>query len=150
MTVDRDALYNLLPALYRQRDEERGGPLRQLLEVLTDELAVVADGVDQLYDDLFVETAAPWVLPYLAELIGLRGLPSGFCDGSDPPCRGGEYHRLPPAQGHRRGARTAHPRRDRLAGASRRVLRVDRRHPERQPRPTGATWPSRRSATPAG
>lgn len=81
MTIDRDALYALLPALYRLRDEQQGdeqhgGPLRQFLEVLTDELAVVADGVDQLYDDLFVETAAPWVLPYLAELIGLRGLPS--------------------------------------------------------------------------
>lgn len=79
-----DALYNLLPALYRQRDEERGGPLRQLLDVLNDELAAVADGADQLYDDLFVETAAPWVLPYLAELIGLRGLPSGSGTGLTP------------------------------------------------------------------
>lgn len=84
MSVDRDALYNLLPAAYRQRDEERGGMLRQMLDVLTDELAVVGDGVDQLYDDLFVETAAPWVLPYLAELIGLRGLPSGSGTGLTP------------------------------------------------------------------
>ena len=84
MTVDRDALYHLLPAVHRQRDEERGGPLRQLLDVLTDQLAVVGDGVDQLYDDLFVETAAPWVLPYLAELIGLRGLPSGSGTGLTP------------------------------------------------------------------
>jgi hypothetical protein len=79
-----DALYRLLPAVYRQRDEERGGPLRELLEVLNDELAVVADAVDQLYDDQFVETAAPWVLPYLAELIGLRGLPSGSGTGLTP------------------------------------------------------------------
>jgi hypothetical protein len=84
VTVDRDALYSLLPAVYRQRDEERGGPLRQLLDVLTDELAAIADGVDQLYDDLFVETAAPWVLPYLAELIGLRGLPPGSGTGLTP------------------------------------------------------------------
>jgi hypothetical protein len=88
MTIDRDFLYQLLPVVYRQRDEEHdeelGGPLRQLLEVLTDELAVVADGVDQLYDDLFVETAAPWALPYLAELIGLRGLPSGSGSGLTP------------------------------------------------------------------
>src|SRR5215207_637763 len=79
-----DELYRLLPAVYRQRDEERGGPLRPLLDVLTDELAVVADAVDQLYDDQFVETAAPWVLPYLAELIGLRGLPSGSGTGLTP------------------------------------------------------------------
>jgi hypothetical protein len=84
MTIDPDALYDLLPAVHRQRDEEQGGPLRQLLEVLTDQLAVVGDGVDQLYDDLFVETAAPWVLPYLAELIGLRGLPSSSGTGLTP------------------------------------------------------------------
>lgn len=84
MTVAVDALYDLLPAVYRQRDAEQGEPLRQLLQVLTDELAVVADSVDQLYDDLFVETAAPWVLPYLAELIGLRGLPSGSGTGVTP------------------------------------------------------------------
>jgi hypothetical protein len=84
MTVDRDALYALLPAVHRERDAELGEPLRQLLEVLSDELAVLADGVDQLYDDLFVETAAPWVLPYLAELIGLRGLPSGSGTGLTP------------------------------------------------------------------
>lgn len=77
MSVEPDALYALLPTLYRRRDEEQGGVLRQFLAVLTDELAAVADGIDQLYDDEFVETAAPWVLPYLAELIGLRGLPSG-------------------------------------------------------------------------
>lgn len=84
MGVDPDALYRLLPAVYRQRDEERGGPLRQLLDVLNDELAVVADGVDQLYEDQFVETADAWVLPYLAELIGLRGLPSGSGTGITP------------------------------------------------------------------
>ncbi len=82
MTIDRDHLYELLPALYRLRDEQRDGALRQFLEVLTDELAVVAEGIDQLHDDLFVETAAPWVLPYLAELIGLRGLPA---DGALDP-----------------------------------------------------------------
>jgi hypothetical protein len=84
MTVKNDALYALLPAVHRQRDAELGEPLRQLLDVLTDELAVLAHGVDQLYDDLFVETAAPWVLPYLAELIGLRGLPSGTSGGLTP------------------------------------------------------------------
>jgi hypothetical protein len=84
MTAGRDTLYDLLPAVHRQRDEDRGGPLRQLLDVLTDQLAVVGDGADQLSDDLFVETAAAWVLPYLAELIGLRGLPSGSRTGLTP------------------------------------------------------------------
>jgi hypothetical protein len=81
VSVSVDYLYNLLPALYRERDVASGGLLRQYLEVLTDELAVAADGIDQLYDDLFVETAAPWVLPYLAELIGLHGLPGASIAG---------------------------------------------------------------------
>lgn len=81
VSISSDYLYSLLPALYRERDVASGGVLRQYLEVLTDELAVAADGVDQLYDDLFVETAAPWVLPYLAELIGLHGLPGASIAG---------------------------------------------------------------------
>jgi hypothetical protein len=81
VNISVDHVYNLLPALYRERDEASGGALRQYLEVLTDEFAVVADGIDQLYDDLFVETAAPWVLPYLADLIGLRGLPGAATSG---------------------------------------------------------------------
>lgn len=84
MSIPVDHLYQLLPALYRERDAAAGGALRQYLEVLTDELAVVADGLDQLYDDLFVETAAPWVLPYLAELVGLRGLPGSSTGGLTP------------------------------------------------------------------
>ena len=79
MTISRRQLYGLLPEHYRERDSS--GALRQYLDVLTDELAVLSDGVDQLYDDLFVETAAPWVLPYLAELIGLRGLPGASIAG---------------------------------------------------------------------
>jgi hypothetical protein len=31
--------------------------------------------VEQGYEDLFVETAAPWVLPYLGDLVGYRTLP---------------------------------------------------------------------------
>lgn len=77
--ITPDHLLKLLPAHYRERDAS--GALREILEVLTDEVAVVADGVDQLYDDLFAETAAPWVLPYLAELIGLRGLPGDSIEG---------------------------------------------------------------------
>ncbi|MCD4525974.1 hypothetical protein [Nocardioides sp. cx-173] len=48
------------------------GPLGALLELVARQVAVLEDSVDQLYDDLFVETAAPWVLPYLGDLIGYR------------------------------------------------------------------------------
>ena len=82
MTADPDLLHKLLPAVYRVRDADRGEPLRQFLELLTDPVAVVDENLAQLYDDLFVETAAPWALPYLAELIGLRGLPGADRVGS--------------------------------------------------------------------
>jgi hypothetical protein len=85
MSMDRDKLYELLPAVYRIRDdEERGEPLRQFLSVLGEEAAVVEENLAQLYDDLFVETAAPWVLPYIAELIALRGLPGSESLGMTP------------------------------------------------------------------
>src|SRR5205823_9213896 len=31
----------------------------------------------QLYDNHFVETAAPWALPYIGDLLGIRGLSGG-------------------------------------------------------------------------
>jgi hypothetical protein len=74
MSFDQDTLYNLLPAVHRLRDAERGYPLRQLLGVIADQAAVLEENLEQLYDNQFVETAAPWALPYLADLLGLRGL----------------------------------------------------------------------------
>ena len=34
-----DRLYQLLPTVYRQRDEELGGPLRDLLKLITERLS---------------------------------------------------------------------------------------------------------------
>jgi hypothetical protein len=76
MKTDADRLYELLPAIYRVRDAEQGGPLRALVEVLAGQAAVLSASLDQLYDDQFVETAAPWVLPYLGDLLGIQGLPA--------------------------------------------------------------------------
>ena len=68
MTLDR--LYRLLPVVYRQRDEELGGPLRDLLRVISEQLTVVEDNMLQLYDDWFIETCQDWLVPYISELIG--------------------------------------------------------------------------------
>ncbi|MGW3510757.1 hypothetical protein [Streptomyces sp. NPDC000994] len=70
-----DGLAELLPRWYRMRDGEEGEPLRALLAVIAEQLDRVRDGVQQSYEDLFVETAAPWVLPYLGDLVGYRTLP---------------------------------------------------------------------------
>jgi hypothetical protein len=70
-----DGLAELLPRRHRLRDAEEGEPLRALLAVIAEQLDRVRDGVQQGYEDLFVETAAPWVLPYLGDLVGYRTLP---------------------------------------------------------------------------
>jgi hypothetical protein len=67
-------LYELMPAVYRARDATRGEPLRALLAVLESELDLLEADVERLYDNWFVETCDPWVLPYLGDLLGVRGL----------------------------------------------------------------------------
>ncbi|MFD8889487.1 hypothetical protein [Streptomyces sp. NPDC059566] len=69
-----DRLYALLPELYRLRDAERGGPLREFVDVLATQLEALEEDLEQLYDDQFIETCAPWVAPYIGDLIGYRPL----------------------------------------------------------------------------
>jgi hypothetical protein len=67
-----DRLYNLLPAIYRVRDAERKQALQALLRVIAEQVNVVEDDIQQLYDDWFIETAEDWAVPYIADLIGYR------------------------------------------------------------------------------
>ena len=48
------------------------GPLQSLLMLVAEQLAVVAADLDQLYEDQFIETCAPWVIPYIGDLIGYK------------------------------------------------------------------------------
>ncbi|MFC8666348.1 hypothetical protein [Streptomyces sp. NPDC057199] len=75
MSREPDGLAELLPQWHRLRDAQEGEPLRALLAVMAEQLDLVRDGVERGYEDLFVETAAPWVLPYLGDLVGYRTLP---------------------------------------------------------------------------
>ncbi len=81
MSTDTPTLYELLPAIHRIRDAEQAaaaglarGPLEELLAVLAEQIAVADEHLDQLRDDLFIETCADWVVPYIGDLIGYRGL----------------------------------------------------------------------------
>ena len=74
MSRDPDCLYNLLPRHIRRRDAESGQPLRALLAVLGEQVDVVASGIEQLYDDWFIETCAHWAVPYIGDLVGYRAL----------------------------------------------------------------------------
>lgn len=88
-----EEVFALLPAHIRLRDAEIGaqvkarvaepgderpvesfGPLKTLVSLIAREGQVVAEELDALYDDHFIETCAPWVVPYLGDLLGVRGL----------------------------------------------------------------------------
>jgi hypothetical protein len=70
----QSAIYELLPAIHRIRDAEQGEPLKALLAVIAEQVAVLEEDLAQLYDDQFVETAAAWAVPYIGDLIGYRSL----------------------------------------------------------------------------
>jgi hypothetical protein len=72
MNPEAEKLYNLLPALYRVRDAEQGEPLKALCAVIAEQIAVLREDLEQLYDDQFIETCAEWVAPYIGDLIGYR------------------------------------------------------------------------------
>ena len=72
MTVD---LEQLLPAVYRLRDLDRGGPLAALLALISDQAGQLKDNVDDLLDDFFIETCADWIVPYIADLVANQPLP---------------------------------------------------------------------------
>lgn len=74
MSLDADQLFALLPAVYRTRDSAVGGPVRSLFAVMAGQSAIVEDNILQLYDDQFIETCAPWVIPYLGDLVGYNSV----------------------------------------------------------------------------
>ncbi|SFD04592.1 hypothetical protein SAMN05216577_11567 [Pseudomonas citronellolis] len=81
MSLDAQSLYALLPAIHRVRDAEIAaaeglarGPLEELLALLAEQLGVAEESLEQLYDDLFIETCSDWVVPYIGDLIGYQGL----------------------------------------------------------------------------
>jgi hypothetical protein len=97
MNYDLEHLYRLLPAVYRIRDADRKHapppgalgdeilePLRAFLSVLAEQAMVLEESVEQLYDEQFIETCAEWVVPYIGDLVGARGLTappgSGFSE----------------------------------------------------------------------
>jgi hypothetical protein len=74
MSFDAKRMYELLPAIYRLRDADRGEPLKALLAVIADQVGVLEEDLAQLYDDQFIETCGEWVVPYIGDLIGYRAL----------------------------------------------------------------------------
>lgn len=67
-----DRLYELMPVLYRERDEREGYPLRELLRMITEQADIVHADIGQLLDDFFIETCARWAIPYVGDLVSNR------------------------------------------------------------------------------
>ena len=74
MTHHAEDIYHLLPAIYRIRDQERGGPLQALVTLLAEQAGVVEADIARLHENWFIETCEEWVVPYLGDLLGVRGL----------------------------------------------------------------------------
>jgi Phage tail protein (Tail_P2_I) len=72
--VSVERLYALLPALHRRRDAAIGSPLRALLAVLDGTAGALEADIARLYENWFVETCDEWVVPYLADLVGVQAL----------------------------------------------------------------------------
>ncbi|HEY9606519.1 MAG TPA: hypothetical protein V6C85_33230, partial [Allocoleopsis sp.] len=72
MSKSPDRLFELLPMVYRQRDEEQGWPLRDLLRIIAEQVDVVEANIAQLYENWFIETCQDWVVPYIGDLVGYQ------------------------------------------------------------------------------
>ena len=82
----RVQLYRRLPEIYRIKDEdlpklylENGRPmpayqLLKYLEPVEEMFSAVHENIESLYHDLFIETCDPWVIPYIADLLGASHL----------------------------------------------------------------------------
>jgi len=71
-TPSLDRLFNLLPAVYRLRDADKGWQLRALLQVMAQQENNLEADIFQLYENWFIETCQEWVVPYIGDLVGYK------------------------------------------------------------------------------
>ena len=67
-----DKLWNLLPAIYRTLDTDvfdSNGPLREMVNRIGAQVAIVRRSMDRLWEDQSIETCDDWVIPYIADLL---------------------------------------------------------------------------------
>ena len=84
-----DRVLALVPGHARLRDQETSGLLRALAGAVAAELDVLEHDIAELYDAWFVETCPKWVLPYLADLLGIEDLPPDLSTSIGVPVLGG-------------------------------------------------------------
>ncbi len=69
-TATERKLFNLLPAILRERDADAGFPLRALLDIMEDQADALEADIEQLGRNAFIETCEPWAIPYIGALVG--------------------------------------------------------------------------------
>lgn len=70
-----EKLWRLLPEIYRALDAEvpdQKGPLRELVERIGKQVAVVRRSIDRAWEDQSIESCDDWVIPYIGDLLGTR------------------------------------------------------------------------------
>ena len=77
MYEEQDALYRLLPAYLRSRDNAGEGPLKELLAIVGHHARLIEQDVTQrMYNDWFIETCQDWVVAYIGDLLGYERMPA--------------------------------------------------------------------------
>ena len=68
-----ERLWDWVPAIHRELDATEGGDaLRALLKAIGSQAALSKRSQDRLWDDMFVELADDWAVPYIAQLVATR------------------------------------------------------------------------------
>src|ERR1700733_4686870 len=70
-----ERLWQMLPAVYRTDDTDslvNPGPLRELLNRIGAQVAVVRRSIDRLWADQSIETCDDWVIPYIGVLLSVN------------------------------------------------------------------------------
>ncbi len=72
--ITKETLYDLLPVIYRKKDQEGGKPLESLFDVIAKQANLIESDIGELYDNWFVETCKKWVISYVGDLLGVQNI----------------------------------------------------------------------------
>jgi hypothetical protein len=67
-----ERLWMLLPEVYRSSDSDdpaKKGPLRELVERLGAQIAILRRSIDRSLEDQFIESCDDWLIPYIGDLL---------------------------------------------------------------------------------
>ncbi|HVZ52503.1 MAG TPA: hypothetical protein VG986_11080, partial [Pseudolabrys sp.] len=67
-------LWQLMPAVYRALDSDPAppGPLREIVNRVAGQAAVIRRSIDRLWEDQSIETCDDWLIPYIGDLVATQ------------------------------------------------------------------------------